>query len=95
MAHVVQNKIVKDLRGNVIAPYDIPPAGMNRWTPARKALVVRAVQGELITLDEVLERYKMTEPEFRRWESSLKTDGALGLKVTKFQQLKRQKAQSA
>jgi hypothetical protein len=75
---------VHDLNGNVIAINDLPPADTRRWTPNKKAVLVRAVQGELISREELLARYNMEEAEFARWERELARIGANGLKVTKF-----------
>lgn len=83
--------VVRDLQGNIIAPYDLPPAGTVRWTPNRKAIVVRAVRGGLVSIQEILDRYHMTEREFLIWESGLKDDGITGLKVTHFQRRRRAK----
>jgi hypothetical protein len=75
----------RDLQGNVIAPYDLPPAGFVRWTPNRKAIVVRAVRSGLISLSDVFNRYHMTEQEFKIWEEGLAHHKEGGLKVTTYQ----------
>lgn len=31
---------------------DLPPAGMNRWTPSRKAQLARALESGLLSLEE-------------------------------------------
>ena len=77
--------IVRDLQGIVITPVDLPPPNTVRWTANRKAIVVRAVRGGLVPMQEVLDRYHMTEKEFVIWERGLQDDGDVGLKVTHFQ----------
>lgn len=77
--------IVRDLQGNVITPVDLPPSDTKRWVANRKAIVVRAVRGGLISLEEALNRYGMKEREFLIWEQGLKDDGQVGLKVTHYQ----------
>jgi len=83
--------IVRDLQGNVITPVDLPSPATVRWTPNKKAIVVRAVRGGLVPLQEALDRYGMREREFLIWEHGLKDDGVVGLKVTHFQRRRRAK----
>lgn len=78
--------IVRDLQGNVITVADLPPGKTTRWTPNKKAIVVRAVRNGLIPLQNVLERYQMNEIEFKFWENGLQESGITGLKITKFQE---------
>lgn len=85
--------VIKDLQGNIIAPYDLPAVDTVRWTPNLKAIVVRAVHGSMITLEEALNRYHMTEKEFLIWEQGLKDEGKHGLKVTHFQRRRRAEQQ--
>jgi Protein of unknown function (DUF1153) len=40
---------------------DLPPANTRRWVVRRKAAVVTAVRSGLITLEEALRRYQLTE----------------------------------
>ena len=61
-----------------------------RWTPNRKAIVVRAVRGGLIPLQEALDRYGMKEHEFLMWEEGLSDVKTGGLNLTHYQ--RRQKA---
>ncbi|MEK7068254.1 MAG: DUF1153 domain-containing protein [Patescibacteria group bacterium] len=76
---------VQDLRGNVITPQDLPPPDTIRWTPNKKAIVIRAGRGGLVGLEEVLERYHMTEREFHLWEDGFNDHGEVGLRVTQYQ----------
>jgi hypothetical protein len=59
-----------------------PGAGV-RWVPRRKAELVAAVNGGLLTLEEACERYVLTEEEFRSWEGYLSRHGMKGLSTTK------------
>ncbi len=67
----------------------LPSPDTKRWVPSRKAIVVNAVLGGLISLEAVLDRYRMTEREFRIWEHGLEDAGTQGLRITKYQQRKR------
>ena len=42
----------------------LPPRDTTRWVVRRKAEVVAAVNGGLLTIDEVLERYSLSLEEF-------------------------------
>lgn len=81
-----------DLQGNVITIADLPKPNGVRWTANKKTIVVRAVQANLIQLEEVLKLYNMNENEFNFWVTSLASLGQNGLKVTHFQKNKRKKA---
>ncbi len=63
----------------------LPPADTERWVARRKAQVVSAVQGGLLTLDEALARYKLTVEEFTGWQRALYRHGLRGLQVTHLQ----------
>ena len=44
---------------------DLPPPNTRRWVVRRKAAVVTAVRTGRITLEEALQRYQLTEEEYR------------------------------
>ena len=46
--------------GEPLSIADLPPPDTKRWVVRRKAEVVAAVNGGLLTIDEVLERYGLT-----------------------------------
>ncbi|HEY2481927.1 MAG TPA: DUF1153 domain-containing protein [Caulobacteraceae bacterium] len=61
---------------------DLPPANTRRWVIRRKAEVVTAVRGGLLTLDEALGRYGLTEEEFDSWQAAFDRHGMAGLRTT-------------
>lgn len=65
---------------------DLPPANTGRWVIRRKAEVVAAVRGGLLTLEEALTRYKLTSEEFLAWQASIEKHGMAGLRTTRLQQ---------
>lgn len=76
--------------GSVLTRADLPPADTTRWVASRKAIVVKAVVHGLITEQEALERYALSEEEFALWRSAVERHGEKALKVTaiqKFRQL--------
>jgi hypothetical protein len=63
---------------------DLPPVGFrHRWVSRRKAEVVAAVNGGLLTLQEACDRYMLTREEFLSWEMSVQRFGTAGLRTTK------------
>ncbi|TVR82780.1 MAG: DUF1153 domain-containing protein [Rhodospirillales bacterium] len=60
---------------------DLPPADTGRWVARRKAQVVAAVAGGLITLDEACRRYALSAEEFLSWQKGLADDGLAGLRL--------------
>jgi hypothetical protein len=65
---------------------DLPPPNTQRWVIRRKAEVVAAVRGGLLTLDEACERYSLTNEEFLNWQQSIDRYGLPGLRTTRLQQ---------
>jgi hypothetical protein len=59
--------------------------GTNRWVPRRKAEVVAAVYGGLLTIDQVCARYGLTLEEFASWQRGVERSGMQGLRVTRLQ----------
>lgn len=63
----------------------LPAVNPGRWIPRRKAEVVAAVDGGLLTLEEACERYSLTLQEFTSWQRGVERAGLKGLQVTKIQ----------
>jgi hypothetical protein len=77
--------------GAPLSVTDLPPPGTSqRWVSSRKALVVAAVKGGLLTIGEACERYTLTREEFIGWEYAVARNGTLGLRVTKLRQYRDQ-----
>ena len=65
---------------------DLPPADTQRWVIRRKAEVVAAVRGGLLTLEDACDRYRLTSEEFAAWQQSIDRHGLAGLRTTRLQQ---------
>jgi hypothetical protein len=50
------------------------------------AEVVAAVRGGLLSLEDALERYRLTSEEFLAWQRSIDRHGLAGLRTTRIQQ---------
>jgi hypothetical protein len=72
--------------GEALTLDTLPPPNVNRWVARRKAEVVAAVDGGLLTTDEACERYNLTLEELASWQRFAERSGMHGLRVTRFQQ---------
>jgi len=68
--------------GGLLRLADLPPPNTRRWVIRRKAEVISAVRGGLLTVEEALSRYALTEEEFDSWRSSFDRHGMAGLRTT-------------
>ena len=66
----------------------LPPPGTTRWVVRRKAEVVAAVSGGLLSFDEVCARYGLSMEEFAGWKRAVERSGMAGLRVTRIQHYK-------
>lgn len=71
--------------GSVLTRADLPPEDTKRWVASRKAVVVKAVLHELITLAEAKKRYGLSDEEFEGWISAVQNHGEAALKATAVQ----------
>jgi hypothetical protein len=64
---------------------NLPPPETTRWVSRRKAQVVAAVDGGLITPDEACARYRMSLEERANWQRLFDRIGVPGLRATRIQ----------
>ena len=76
--------------GSPLTMADLPAPGTKRWVIRRKAEVVAAVRGGLLSLEEACSRYMLTVDEFLSWQSSIDQYGLAGLRSTRTQQYRQQ-----
>lgn len=72
----------------------LPEPETTRWVSRRKAQVVAAVAGGLLTADEVCVRYRMSHEEFATWQRLFDRIGMPGLRATRAQQYREEAAES-
>jgi hypothetical protein len=72
--------------GEALTLDSLPHPSTRRWVIRRKAEVVAAVAGGLLTVDEACERYGLTIEEFTSWQRAVDRSGMPGLRVTRIQQ---------
>ena len=75
--------------GSPLTLSDLPPTNTRRWVIRRKAEVVAAVRGGLLSLDEACSRYTLTVEEFLSWQVSIDQHGLAGLRTTQLQEYRR------
>ncbi len=78
-------KVVIGPAGQPLTIDDLPSPETNRWVVLRKAKVVLAVRGGLISIEEVCERYRLSKEELRSWGRHLDRHGVPGLRTTQLQ----------
>jgi hypothetical protein len=86
---------VQDTKPYVIGPdgekmtlADLPSPATRRWVPRRKARVVAAVEGGLLTEEEARERYAISDEEYANWKAAMSRFGLKGLRVTQINRLR-------
>ncbi|WP_078708458.1 DUF1153 domain-containing protein [Consotaella salsifontis] len=75
--------------GSPLTIADLPPSDTRRWVIRRKAEVVAAVRGGLLSLDEACSRYTLTVEEFLSWQTSIDQHGLAGLRTTQLQEYRK------
>lgn len=70
--------------GRILSVADLPVAD-TRWVASRKQTVVLAVTHGLITREEALRRYGLSDEEFEGWCLAVARHGKAALKVTSLQ----------
>ncbi len=86
--HATPNS-VKGPDGQILTIADLPSPSIKRWVTRRKAEVVAAVVGGLLTRDDACERYGLSSEEFETWEKLYSRHGMKGLRTTRLQTYRR------
>ncbi|MEL6473321.1 MAG: DUF1153 domain-containing protein [Pseudomonadota bacterium] len=87
--HSARTLSVKGPDGRPLTLDDLPPPNITRWVTRRKAEVVAAVCGGLLTEDDACDRYGLSSEEFAGWQRLYSKHGAKGLRATRVQQYRR------
>lgn len=84
-------RCVRGPGGEPLTLDDLPAMGQ-RWTVRRKAVVIHAVIGGLLSMQEACERYDLTVEEFLIWQRNIEDHGLKGLRTTRSQEQRRESA---
>jgi hypothetical protein len=71
---------------------DLPVPGTKRWVIRRKAEIVAAVRGGLLSVELACSRYGLTAEEYLSWQHSIDRHGYKALRVTRLMQYRRSPA---
>ena len=71
--------------GSIMSRADLPPPTTRRWVVSRKVAVVRGVLYGLITQEQALDRYGISDEEFSSWVKAVAEHGEDALKATAVQ----------
>ena len=82
MRQSIAKHAVRGPDGSVLTPVNLPPANTVRWVARRKAEVIAAVHGGLLTMAEACNRYRLSSEEFLEWERHYKQHGLEGLRAS-------------
>src|SRR4051812_33983030 len=72
--------------GSVLTLADLPRPDAQRWVASRKAIVVAAVWGGLLSMSDPCARYRLTTEEFLSWQMQVDRNGLQGLRATRVQE---------
>jgi len=81
-----RENVVIGPEGTPLTLNDLPKPDTVRWVIRRKAEVVAAVRGGLLTFDDACTRYGLSAEEFMAWQRSIESHGIAGLRTTRVQQ---------
>jgi hypothetical protein len=68
--------------GEALSLKDLPKNNMTRWVIRRKAEVVAAVNGGLLSLEEACARYDLSVEELNSWQETIDKSGLPGLRIS-------------
>ncbi|MBR9833658.1 MAG: DUF1153 domain-containing protein [Alphaproteobacteria bacterium] len=86
MAQNAHQMSVQGPDGRKLTLDDLPKPGITRWVTRRKAEVVAAVTGGLLSKTDACKRYDLSEEEFAGWQKLYSRHGKKGLRATRIQQ---------
>jgi hypothetical protein len=89
----VRVKVARGPDGCPLTTADLPSPDTKRWVIRRKAIVVAAVRGGLLSLEAACSRYSLNPEEFLSWEYYIDRYGFLALRTTKVQSYVRRPTQ--
>lgn len=72
--------------GEIITLDMLPPSSGTRWVTSRKAQLIAAIRGGLISVEDASRRYDLTLDELTEWQAAFDRHGKRGLRTTFIQQ---------
>lgn len=81
----IQSKAAIGYTSEALLERCLPPTNTSRWVAKRKAEVVAAVNGGILTIAEACQRYDLTPEELVSWQRAVAREGVPGLRATRVQ----------
>lgn len=72
--------------GETLTVDALPPPNPGRWVSRRKAQVVAAIAGGLLTIEDACARYSLSIEELARWQRLFNHSGMPGLRATRIKE---------
>lgn len=85
----IRPAMVAGPEGEPLTLLGLPPRETTRWTARRKAEVLAALNGGLLTAREACEWYALSIDEIEEWQSATDRGGVKGLRITRSQHYRR------
>ncbi|MBB4860899.1 hypothetical protein HNO88_004245 [Novosphingobium chloroacetimidivorans] len=82
---MLADKTVTGPLGEKMTARQLPPATTSRWVARRKAEVVAAIDGGLLSVAAACSRYNLTLEELGSWRRHYKDEGMKGLQQSSIQ----------
>ena len=74
---------------------DLPSPDTVRWVIRRKAEIIAAINGGLLTMEEACERYCLSVDELLSWQRLIDDHGVRGLRVTRLKKYRKSRRKGA
>jgi len=71
--------------GRILIRADLPATATRRWVASRKAAVVEAVDAGLISAEEAVATWGLSDEELESWRAAARRHGIAALKATALQ----------
>lgn len=78
-------RVVRLPDGSTLSRADLPPRDTVRWVASRKAVVIKAIKHDLITREEALARWSLSDEELDAWFQAVSRHGEAALRATSLQ----------
>ena len=72
-------KFVRRPDGTLLTPGSLPPTDLRRWVMRRKADIVMAVRGGILSIEAACARYDLSREEYLAWQKAFDKFGIKGL----------------
>ena len=72
-------KFVTRPDGTLLTPGSLPPTDLRRWVMRRKADIVMAVRGGILSIEAACSRYRLSREEYLAWQKAFDRFGMKGL----------------